>query len=253
VKIEIDVIRPAWLRLPRTWRARALLMLALAGVVAVPVALAAHQFADVPDTNPHHADIGGIALAGITTGCNPPANTNYCPDQFVRRDQMASFLRRGLGRVALSSHESLLSASTGIPPWHSFTITPGLPQGALDGAQGFIKGDASLTFQLTNATGCPCRFRGALYLRDSGYMSPRYADVVLSTVGEVASMSLTGARETNVAGPNTVDIELFRADGGGTAFVYGNASALYVPFGSDGGNVLGKPERSPAGPNTTSD
>ncbi len=40
--------------------------------------------------------INRIAAAGITYGCNPPANTRYCPGDDVRRDQMASFLSRAV-------------------------------------------------------------------------------------------------------------------------------------------------------------
>ena len=39
-------------------------------------------------------DIDKIATAEITRGCNPPSNTNYCPDRAVTRGQMAAFLRR---------------------------------------------------------------------------------------------------------------------------------------------------------------
>jgi hypothetical protein len=39
-------------------------------------------------------DINKIARAGITQGCNPPANTRFCPDSRVTRGQMAAFLRR---------------------------------------------------------------------------------------------------------------------------------------------------------------
>lgn len=44
----------------------------------------------------HVADINALAQAGITLGCNPPANSNYCPNQAVTREQMASFLTRAL-------------------------------------------------------------------------------------------------------------------------------------------------------------
>ena len=40
--------------------------------------------------------IDRLKVAGVTFGCNPPANTNYCPDDPVERDQMASFLARAL-------------------------------------------------------------------------------------------------------------------------------------------------------------
>jgi hypothetical protein len=37
-----------------------------------------------------------LAAAGITHGCNPPANTNFCPDAPLTRGQMAAFLVRAL-------------------------------------------------------------------------------------------------------------------------------------------------------------
>ena len=43
------------------------------------------------------ADIDQFAAAGITNGCNPPANDRFCPKDNVLRDQMASFLARALG------------------------------------------------------------------------------------------------------------------------------------------------------------
>jgi len=46
------------------------------------------------------SDIDRLAAAGVTLGCNPPANTRYCPDRLVTRGQMAAFLVRGLGYVA---------------------------------------------------------------------------------------------------------------------------------------------------------
>ena len=40
--------------------------------------------------------INKVADARITLGCNPPTNTNFCPDDNVTRAQMAGFLARGL-------------------------------------------------------------------------------------------------------------------------------------------------------------
>ena len=42
------------------------------------------------------ADIERLAAAGITKGCNPPANTRFCPDSRVTRQSMAAFLVRAL-------------------------------------------------------------------------------------------------------------------------------------------------------------
>jgi hypothetical protein len=41
-----------------------------------------------------NTDIDALATAGITTGCNPPANDRYCPDDPVSRGQLMAFLRR---------------------------------------------------------------------------------------------------------------------------------------------------------------
>jgi hypothetical protein len=67
----------------------------LSGVLLIPgVAWASHQFTDVPDSNIFHADIDWLADAGITLGCNPPANDEYCPNDPVTRGQMAAFMHR---------------------------------------------------------------------------------------------------------------------------------------------------------------
>ena len=51
-------------------------------------------FVDVAATNTFRADIEKLATAGITRGCNPPANDRYCPRDEVTRGQMTAFLRR---------------------------------------------------------------------------------------------------------------------------------------------------------------
>ncbi len=50
--------------------------------------------------NIHEGYIEAMADAGVTEGCNPPANTLYCPSLGVTRQQMASFLVRALGLPA---------------------------------------------------------------------------------------------------------------------------------------------------------
>jgi hypothetical protein len=48
------------------------------------------------DGSPFEADIDKLATAGITLGCNPPLNNQFCPTQAVTRSQMAAFLNRAL-------------------------------------------------------------------------------------------------------------------------------------------------------------
>lgn len=50
-------------------------------------------FVDDDDSIFRH-DIDRLAAAGITKGCNPPSNTNYCPKQPVSRGAMAAFIHR---------------------------------------------------------------------------------------------------------------------------------------------------------------
>jgi hypothetical protein len=52
---------------------------------------------DDDDGSIFEADIDRLATAGVTKGCSPPTNDRYCPDDVIRRDQMASFLGRALG------------------------------------------------------------------------------------------------------------------------------------------------------------
>lgn len=46
--------------------------------------------------------INRLAAAGITKGCNPPDNDRYCPNNLVTREQMATFLTRGLGLTPMT-------------------------------------------------------------------------------------------------------------------------------------------------------
>lgn len=42
------------------------------------------------------ADIEKLAAAGITSGCNPPTNDRFCPNDYLTRGGMAAFLVRAL-------------------------------------------------------------------------------------------------------------------------------------------------------------
>ncbi len=44
----------------------------------------------------HEANIEAVAAEGITVGCNPPDNDEFCPGDPVSRGQMAAFLVRAL-------------------------------------------------------------------------------------------------------------------------------------------------------------
>ena len=48
------------------------------------------------DGSVFEADIAALAAAGITRGCNPPANDRFCPARPINRAEMATFLMRAL-------------------------------------------------------------------------------------------------------------------------------------------------------------
>ncbi len=58
------------------------------------------------------SNINAIAEEGVTLGCDE-AGTLFCPDDPVRRDQMASFIGRALGLEPID------------PPPGTTTTTPG--------------------------------------------------------------------------------------------------------------------------------
>lgn len=97
------------IRLNRTVFVRLLVLVAFVAI-SIPTAVwASNRFVDVPDTNVFHDDITALANAGVTLGCNPPTNDQYCPTDVVTREQMAGFLNR-LG--ALDGQAPVVNAST---------------------------------------------------------------------------------------------------------------------------------------------
>ena len=51
------------------------------------------SFIDVAESV-HVNTITALAAAGVTKGCDPPANTEFCPDRAVTRGEMAAFIVR---------------------------------------------------------------------------------------------------------------------------------------------------------------
>ncbi len=49
------------------------------------------------DDSPHESDIDALVAAGITNGCNPPDNTEFCPERAITRGEVAAFLVRAFG------------------------------------------------------------------------------------------------------------------------------------------------------------
>ncbi len=70
---------------------------------ALDLPTTSEDFFDDDDISIFEADINRLAAAGITAGCNPPANTSYCPGLRVTRAQMAAFIKRAFKLPATST------------------------------------------------------------------------------------------------------------------------------------------------------
>ncbi|MPZ53973.1 MAG: hypothetical protein GEU79_14785 [Acidimicrobiia bacterium] len=84
-------------------------------LLVTPLAVwASDRFEDVPDSNVFHDDISWLADSGVTFGCNPPDNTQFCPSENVTREQMAAFMRR-------LSEGQVVDAATAVEADHATT------------------------------------------------------------------------------------------------------------------------------------
>ncbi len=107
------------------------------------------RFSDVSGV--HEGNINAIAEAEVTLGCNE-AGTLFCPDDLVRRDQMASFLGRALdlkpinpppppSTTTTTTTTSTTSPSNCDPSYPEFCIPPPPPDldcGDINGPKPFI-------------------------------------------------------------------------------------------------------------------
>jgi hypothetical protein len=129
-------------------------------LVATPIAVyASHSFNDVPDTNTFHEDIAWLREAGVTFGCNPPDNTEYCPEDNVTREQMAAFMRRLAENQVVDAERVEGHAVEDLAPRAAFSSDQGFSDIAADyvdveieaPARGVLVMNAAAHIELTSA------------------------------------------------------------------------------------------------------
>lgn len=236
-------------------------------VVAVPIAWASHDFTDVPDANPFHADIAAVKDAGVTAGktCVPPGTPpTYCPSEPITREAMAAFVHRGFGRVAWARDTYFVGSypqvgqAQGIANARTVgtvTINTG---GAAGGTQ-FVSLHGKLTV-FTNSTiltACPtdCGWRIDLVdaadpatVLDDALWRPKNSD-------DGATLSLDGVDVAPTATTKSYRLRIWfeggAAQGQFTAWSFSLVAQTFA-FGSTGTDVLPIPNGAgPAGtPNT---
>lgn len=113
-------------------------------VLAVPMGvLASHQFTDVPDDYPYHADIDALVDSGVTGGCG---GGKYCPASYVTRGQMAAFLNR-LG--ALGPGKTPVANATTVDFWDANELTRAAYASSGNLADGDVVSSVALTANIT--------------------------------------------------------------------------------------------------------
>lgn len=193
----------------RTWL-RIALMIALIAVPAA-VAIGSHRFTDVPSSHVFHDDITWLADQGITRGCNPPANTRFCPDEPVTRGQMAAFMKRFADTMSGSGGGGSGSAGPTTRITQSGTGSTILP-------------DDSWTTLATTRLTAPAG-GGALYVDGTASLSTEFVDdlggggLIVATVNQSCSRNAAGPfaawSTANLAGMDSAAVSgVFRVSSG---------------------------------------
>ena len=102
-----------------------LIALAMGGLLAIPISAigAVSLWDDIPDESIFVNDTNWMKITGVSLGCNPPLNTEYCPKEFMTREQMAALLRR-------LSQGQIVNAATAVDSDKVDGRIPGAKRGA---------------------------------------------------------------------------------------------------------------------------
>jgi hypothetical protein len=251
----------------RTARARLGAALTTALLVAlVPLGIFAANFTDLNPGSPHNDNINAIADAGITKGCNPPTNDQYCPNDFVTREQMASFIARTAG---LGSNPPVTNAKSvgGYVPDSLIRVARSNGTGVVNATYqtqltlditapgaGFVLVTATGSVYNAQTSGCPCEVRYRLFHLTKVTASPRehYVTVVNNTAGTGGVESNETMAMTYVfpvsAGLNQFQFQAYRYNGSDNLSSDSQMTALFVPFGATGGATISEGDDSPSLP-----
>ncbi len=207
------------------------MLLAVLLTLGIPAgAFASDRFTDVPTDSIFHSAINAIAGAGITLGCG---GTNYCPSANVNREQMAAFMHRGLGRVAMGTWGYL---PIGFSYGDASVLT--IKAGEATGGTALVKVDGSVTLYAADSLGCPCQ-ADADIAQDGGAISHSVAgqiSAVASSGYGVDTVYVTYVFQVPSGTTQTFRLRVFRSAGTGMYGV-GQLTAVYAPFGSQGTSV----------------
>ena len=247
-------------RLPRCLLSPVLAAL-LAALLPLGLLAANPTFSDLGQAAPvHRPNIQAIGDAGITTGQPDPSNPGqflYYPKDTMTREEMASFLARtaglggnppvanaatlqgyapnGLSRVALGKGGAAaigkLGAATDVA-----TVTVVAP------AVGFVLVTATANASTTATSGCPCQVYLDIAGRTAG-SGGESSHAITPLENGTGLVEAEGSLAVTYAFPVTAGTQKYAAAmfyrGGQVTIAAGaELTALYIPFGYDGGTTL---------------
>lgn len=243
MKLTLEIRKPGWVpsRIPK-WSRPLVLVLTLA--IGVPVVLATDGFIDVPTSSLHHDDVNRLATAGVTVGCGVDASSNplFCPNFAVTREQMATFLVRGLGRIAEAGWYNMIltpADADGTPV--TIVIATGIPATALE-SSGYLKIDGYATFTANDPN--PCRVSVGGSIRD-GVGGPQLSEVPTSPPQQSllpGGYATVAFNDVVQVGSGTYEIVMsasaydVTSTDGCASTVGGNIAVTYIPFDGDANN-----------------
>lgn len=228
-----------------------LALVAAALILALPaIAIASHQFSDVPTSSPFHTNIARLVGSGITAGCG---SGRFCPKATVTREQMAAFMSRGLGRAALGTGTISMADAADF-----YVGTVRIAIGGASGGTGFATVSADVN-AVTDVPGlCPCRGSAFLVdlatgarsntsvitLADDGFGDNIWSDngvvswVFAAPSNQARTYGLAVDLETTGVAPRVTGGSIQGGPTGTNAFLFTTLTAEYSPFGSTGGSTL---------------
>lgn len=158
------------------------------------------QFRD-DDYSVHENNIDKIFHEGITVGCNPPVNNEFCPERNITRGEMAAFIARALN----------LGPTTGIPEYDD--VSGHLFENAIDKIQ-----TAGIGFGCDENSFCPDRpllrdEMAELLVRAFNYDNPNETDFFIDDEGNQFEESINKlANHRITVGCNPPDNDKFCPD-----------------------------------------
>jgi hypothetical protein len=160
----------------------------------------------------HHDSVRALSDAGITAGCT---DNRFCPREPVLREQMASFLARGLPRATTHNGVASLSSDgefSGVPASVTVQAT------GVEGGTGTVtlQGSVSVLAQGSVAS-CPCEVEAFIYRDSDDVQGPSMWAQLPGEAGgsgrAITSVPVTWATDIPSGSTETYRVAVFLNDG----------------------------------------